>query len=136
MPSPGFPGVDWSCGYHASFAVDDGLEGPSHGGVVSVEDCFGGCFDLGCAVPPERGDEALVWNRLAAQLDEKFFELLLVEWVGVGVNCSCCCGPGFEDCSCEGGWLVGIVEEMVTNLRMLISLEGCKGRWAYGHMGI
>ena len=41
-----------------------------------------------------------------------------MERVGVGVDCSSGGGAGFEDCAVEEGWFVGVVEEVVSNLKM------------------
>ena len=78
MPLAGFPGVDGTDGDHATFAIDDGLEGPADRRIVFIEDSFRGFLDLGCAVAAESGDETFFRNRVAAELDQKLFELRFV----------------------------------------------------------
>ncbi len=89
MVFPFFPGLEGREGDHASWAVDDGLEGPADRGVVFCPDCFRGLFDVYGWEGTEGGEEFVFCSIEEGELGEEFLELGFVEGE-VGVVAGTC----------------------------------------------
>ena len=87
---------DGRLGDETALAVDHGLEGPANGGIVGVENLFGGCFDGVGGEVAEGLHEFGGRGGLEVEVGNEVLELGLVEGVAGCIDCAGGGTAGFD----------------------------------------